>query len=98
MNQIENERVVLSRRNEEENSPLKFVRSRRIRELAEAESTMKKERDDGARRSLAGLPESSSLGFSSGLSGAQRDLVRADGARRGLAGLLGSSSGLLETR
>jgi len=49
------------------------------------------ERDDGARRSLAGLPGSSSPR-------AQRDLVSAGSARQGLAGLPGSSSGLMETR
>ena len=56
------------------------------------------ERDDGARQSLEGLHESSSLVFLSGLGGAQRDLVRAGGTHRYLAGLLGPSSGLVETR
>ena len=54
------------------------------------------ERDEGARQSLEGLHESSSLVFLSGLGGAQRDLVRAGSARQGLAwqGFLGPLRGL----
>ena len=99
-------KVVLSRRNEEENSPLRFVRSRQIRELAGAKSTVK-ERDNETHRSLARLPGSSSPRFLSGLDGAQSDLIRAlqgsagphwaGGARWNLTELLGSSSGLVET-
>ena len=69
---------------------------------------MKEERDGRARRRLTGLHGFSSPEFSSGLGGAQRDLVRlgralrdlvrAGGAHRGLAGLSGSSSGIVETR
>ena len=73
MNQIRNERVVLSRRNEEENSSLRFVRNRRIQELARAESMMKERRR--AHQSLAVLLGSSPPGFSSGLGRTQRDLV-----------------------
>ena len=97
VNQIRNEWVILSRRNEKKNLPFRFMRSRRFQELAGAESTME-ERDDRARQSLAGLPVSSSPGFLLRLGGAQRDLIRAGCACRGLAVLLGSLSGLVETR
>ena len=53
---------------------------------------MKEEKHDGARRSVVGLPGSSSPRFSSEFDEDRRDLVKAGGARRGLAGLSGSSS------
>ena len=75
MNQIRNEQEVLSRKNEKESSPLRFARSRRIRKLVEAESTMEERRMGSSE--LGRVSRSSSPGFLAGLDGAHRDLVMA---------------------
>ena len=102
MNQIRNERVVLSKRNEErthlwdswgvaasENSSKRNLRWRR-REMRGLVGVWQ-----GFLGSRRGSMELS--GISSGLSGARGDLIKASNARRGLAGLPGSSLGLVET-